>query len=221
MQTRECVRNRRTIRKFLPDPVPEDLLKELISEARWAPSWGNTQPWELMVVSGSAMENFKNQNRDALMSGIKPNPDIQMPETFPEPNKIRYKDVGKSVLSSLSIPRGDLEARMNYYGDMFHLFDASAMLLVLLDKNLLLEYTMLDVGLFLQTFMLLACDRGLGTAALAASVNFPDVLRKHLPVPDNKTIAIGTAIGWPDKDAPVNRFERKRAPLDEVVTWVN
>jgi len=69
--------------------------------------------------------------------------------------------------------------------------------------------------------MLLACDRGLGTAALAASVNFPDVLRKHLPVPDNKTIAIGTAIGWPDKDAPVNRFERKRAPLDEVVTWVN
>jgi len=73
----------------------------------------------------------------------------------------------------------------------------------------------------MQTFMLLACDRGLGTAALAASVNFPEILRKCLPVPENKRIAIGVAIGWPDPDAPVNRFQRNRASIDELVTWVN
>jgi len=220
MQTRSSVKKRRTIRSFLPDPVSGDVIRELISEARWAPSWGNTQPWEFMIVNGSAMENLKNKNRDALVSGVKPHPEIQMPEKFPEIHSSRYKDVGKSVLTSLSIPRRDLEARMEYYGDMFHLFNAPALLLVLLDRNLLLEYTMLDVGLFLQTFMLLACDRGLGTASLAASVNYPDVLREHLPIPEDKTIAIGVAVGWPDMDAPVNRFERKRAPIDEVTTWV-
>ncbi len=221
MQTRVCVQSRRTIRKFLPKSVPKEMIEKVISDALWAPSWGNTQPWEFIVVTGPALEKFKAENKNALMAGMKPSPEIQMPEEWSDTLKSRYKEVGKSVLSSLSIPRKDLEGRLNYYGEMFSIFDAPALLLVLLDKSLMLEYAMLDVGLFMQTFMLLACDRGLGTAALAASVNFPEILRKCLPVPENKRIAIGVAIGWPDPDAPVNRFQRSRASIDELVTWVN
>ena len=220
MQTKTCIQNRRTIRKFLPEPVPEETIREVISDALWAPSWGNTQPWEFMVVTGPVMEKFKIENRKTLMSGTQSTPDIQMPEKWPEALKSRYKDVGRSLFDSLSIPRDDDEARLNYYGEMFHIFDAPAMLLVLLDKSLLLEYAMLDVGLFLQTFMLLACDRGLGTAALAASVHFPEVARNVLPIPEDKHLAIGAAIGWPDTEAQVNHFERNRASQDELVTWV-
>ena len=220
METRSCVQNRRTIRKFLPKPVPEETIGEIISEALWAPSWGNTQPWEFMVVTGPLMEKFKIENRKALMSGETSTPDIQMPEEWPKALKSRYKDVGRTLFNSLSIARDDVEARTNYYGEMFNLFDAPAMLLVLLDKSLLLEYAMLDVGLFMQTFMLLACDRGLGTAALAASVHFPQVARKVLPIPAEKHLAIGAAIGWPDTVAPANLFERRRADLDELITWV-
>ena len=221
METKTCVQKRRTIRKFLPKPVPEETIEEIISEALWAPSWGNTQPWEFMVVTGPVMEKFKTENRKALMSGEKSTPEIQMPEEWPAALKSRYQDVGRTLFNSLSIARDDTEARINYYGEMFHIFDAPAMLLVLLDKSLVLEYAMLDVGLFLQTFMLLACDRGLGTAALAASVHFPQVARKVLPIPENKHLAIGAAIGWPDKSAPANNFERKRASIEELVTWIS
>lgn len=221
METTTCVQERRTIRKFLPEPVPKEIIEEIISKALWAPSWGNTQPWEFMVISGQLMDTFKTENRNALMTGAHSTPDIQMPEKWPESLKARYKDVGRRLFDSLSIARDDVEGRTNYYGEMFHIFDAPAMLLVLLDKKLLLEYAMLDVGLFLQTFMLLACDRGLGTAALAASVHFPQVARKVLPIPEDKHLAIGAAIGWPDEGASVNTFQRKRAPMQELVTWIS
>ena len=173
-----------------------------------------------MVVSGSLLEEFKQKNKDTLLSGVKPNPEIQMPEVFPSQLKQRYTDVGKSVLQSLSIERKDLDGRMNYYGDMFYLFDAPVMVLVLLDKNVLLEYAMLDVGLFLQTMLLSAHDKGLGAIVTAASVNYPDLLRSLFPIDANKTIVIGTVLGWPDPKAPVNCFDRQRADFNEIVTFI-
>jgi nitroreductase len=220
MNTRETIRNRRSIRKFLNKTVSEETLRELISESRWAPSWGNTQPWEFMIITGPSLERFKEENRNALLSGKKPNPEIQMPQEWPDAIKARYVDIGRSVLEAQSIARKDLDGRLKYYGDMFSLFGAAALLLIMLDKSLLIEYAMLDIGLFLQTLMLLAHDKGLGSIALAASVNYPDILRGRFPIPDNKRIVIGVAIGWPDWDAPVNNFERRRAEFDECGIWI-
>jgi len=220
MEVKEAILGRRSIRNFLKKEVPENLIKEILADCQWAPSWGNTQPWELMVVSGPPLEQFKQKNKDTLLSGIKPNPEIQMPEVFPPQLKQRYTEVGKSVLQSLSIGREDLDGRLNYYGDMFYLFDAPVMILFLLNKEVLLEYAMLDLGLCLQTLLLSAHDNGLGTIVTAASVNYPDLLRSLLPIDDNKTIVIGTALGWPDTKAPVNCFERKRAEFNETVTFI-
>jgi nitroreductase len=221
MEVRKAILGRRSIRNFLKKEVPEDLIKDILAESQWAPSWGNTQPWELMVISGPLLEEFKQKNKDTLLSGVKPNPEIPMPEVFPSQLKQRYTDVGKSVLRSLSIGREDLDGRLNYYGDMFTLFDAPVMILFLLDKDVLLEYGMLDVGLCLQTMLLSAHDKGLGAIVTAASVNFPDLLRSLFPIDANKTIVIGTALGWPDPKAPVNCFDRQRANLKESVTFIN
>jgi nitroreductase len=89
-----------------------------------------------------------------------------------------------------------------------------------LDKTLLLEYAMLDLGLILQTFCLLAHDRGLGTCILAASVTYPEIAREVFSIPENKRLVMGAALGWPNTEAPVNLFERDRAPLEECVKWV-
>ena len=220
METREAILGRRSIRNFLKKEVPENLIKEILADCQWAPSWGNTQPWEIMVVTGPRLGTFKQKNKDALMGGVKPNPEVQMPEIFPADLKKRYVDVGRCLFQALSIDRKDLQGRLDYYGDMFYLFDAPALILVLLDKTVLLEYAMLDIGLFLQTFQLSVHDKGLGTSVMAASVNFPDILRSLFPIGPDKTIVIGAALGWPDPEAPVNHFERHRAPSDEVVTWV-
>jgi len=221
MDINEAVKKRRSIRRFLPKSVPEETIRELISDALWVPSWGNTQQYEFVVATGDALERFKKENREALMSGEKPGPDVPMPERWPEILKKRYMDVGKSVLTSLAIPREDKTGRLNYYGDMFSLFNATALLVVVVDREILLEYAMLDVGIFIQTFKLLAHARGLGTISLAASVSYPQIIRRIFNVPESRRIIIGTALGWPDKDSPVNNFERKRDPVDMFVRWVN
>jgi nitroreductase len=80
---------------------------------------------------------------------------------------------------------------------------------------------MLDVGIFIQTFKLLAYARGLGTISLAASVNYPQIIRRIFNVPESRRIIIGTALGWPNNDSPVNNFERKRDPIEMFARWVS
>jgi len=220
MDIAAAVKERRSIRKFKPDPVPRELISEIIEKACWSPSWGNTQPWELYVVSGEPLEKFKKANRERCLADESPTPEIAMPEIWPDILKKRYVDVGKSVLYSLSIDREDVGSRNQYYADMFNLFGAPCMVLVCLGKSLKVEYAMLDVGLIMQTICLLAHDKGLGTCMLAASVRYPGLLREILPIPEDRVIVIGTAMGYPDTESPVNNFERKRAELDEFVTWL-
>ncbi len=220
METEEAIKSRRSIRHFLKKPIPKEIINEMIEDALWSPSWGNTQPWEFVVATGPVLEQFQKENREAFLAGKKGKADIPVPEKWPDINKERYNELGKNLFSSISIARDDHDGRLQYYGQMFSLFDAPALLLILLNKELLLEYAMLDVGLFMQTFFLLAQDRGIGTIPLAVSINYPDIIRKLFPVPENKRIVIGIALGWPDPDAPINCFERKRGAKEEFVQWV-
>jgi len=220
MELKDAIRNRRSIRQFLPKPVPEEIIRELIADSLWAPSWGNTQPWEVVVVTGEKLAEFRKQNQKALLAGKAAQTDIPMPTVWPQAYLDRYKDLGKGVLSSMGIAREDKEARMQHFVKMFGLFEAPAIILVNVDKALALEYAMLDVGIFLQTFCLLAHDRGLGTCIMAAIVNYPEIVRELFSVPEDKTIVMGAVLGWPDPEAAVNQFERQRGSLDEFVTWV-
>lgn len=221
MEFREAVKNRRSIRSFLPRSVDRGIIEGILSDALWAPSWGNTQPWEVIVATGEALAAFKRENQEALLSGRASDPDIPMPVEWPDINKERYRDVGRRTLEALSIPRQDAEARLNFYQYMFNLFDAPALILVTVDRGVSLEYAMLDAGLFVQTFCLLAHERGLGTCIAAASVNYPEISRKLFTIPDTKRIIIGVALGWPDHGNPVNTFERVRGGLVEFVRWVD
>ena len=221
MEIEKAVKERRSIRMFKPEEVPQEIIREILDEARWAPSWGNTQPWELYVVTGETLKRFKKANRQKCMAGEVDSSEIPMPLVWPKILKKRYIGVGKSVLTSLSIAREDADARQAYYGDMFNLFGAPCMILACLGKSLNIEYAMLDVGLIMQTICLLAHDKGLGTCMLAGSVRYPGLLREMLPIPEDRVVVIGAAMGYPDREAPVNNFGRKRADLDEIVTWVS
>jgi nitroreductase len=220
MELREAVRNRRSIRCFLPEPVPEETIQELISDALWSPSWANTQPWDIVVVTGERLERFKRANKEALLTGKTALPDIPIPKKWPDALKQRHLELGKSLFGALSIERDDEEGRLNYYAQMYYLFDAPALILFLIDKELSLEYAMLDVGIFLQTFFLLAYNKGLGTCTFAGTVHCPEVVHKHFDIPENKLLVIGAALGWPDTTVPINNFVRKRGKLEEFVRWL-
>jgi len=221
MELQEAIHNRRSIRQFLAKPVPEELIREIIADSLWAPSWGNTQPWEIVVVTGEKLDEFKKKNEEALLAGQAAQTDIPMPQVWPDAYLNRYKNLGQGVLSALDIARQDKEARLRHFGRMFGLFDAPALILLTVDKELSLEYALLDVGIYLQTFCLLAHDRGLGTCIMAVTVSYADLVRELFCVPDTKRIVMGVILGWPDPEAPVNHFDRQRGSLDEFVRWVN
>jgi len=220
MELKETIRNRRTIRCFLPDPVSRETIKDLISDALWAPSWKNTQPWEILVATGEILERFKKENREALLAGKTSIPDIPIPKHLPNRFQKRYADLNEQVYEALGIVGQNTKGRVQYYAQMYGLFDAPAIILILLDKRLSIEYAMLDVGIFVQTFCLLAQERLLGTAILSAAVHCPQIVHQIFSIPDTKLLVVGIALGWPDLDAPVNKFERKRGALEEFFRWV-
>ena len=223
MEIFQTVTTRRSIRRFKPDPVAEPLLREILEAARWSPSWGNTQPWEISVVTGAALARFRKANRQRILDGVTSNPDTPMPpipDAWPEPLKQRYGDMGTRVLTALEIPRGDKEARLRHAGDMFARFSAPCLLLFCVDRGISREYAMLDIGAIMQTVCLLAHARGLGSCLLAASVRYPALIREIIPIPETKAVIIGVTIGYPDGEAPINQFTRTRANSDEFTNWV-
>jgi nitroreductase len=221
MDVRQVLAERRSIRKFKPDPVPESLIREILDEARWSPSWGNTQPWEFYVVTGEPLEKFKKANLKSLDEGAASVPDIKMPDNWIEPLKKRYSGVGKSTLEALEIRRDDAQARAEYARFMYRLFEAPCLIVGCIDKrSASTEYAMFDLGLISQSICLLAHNRGMGTCLMACAVRHPEALREILPNAENKLLAVGIALGYPDTEAAINRFKRARAPLDEIVTWV-
>ena len=93
---------------FLPDPVPREKVTRSVEIARWAPSWGNTQPWDVVVADGSKVQELARLFEEEAKKGMPPRPDIEMPVQFPEePHMRRYRDLGKSLLGAMGIDRGD------------------------------------------------------------------------------------------------------------------
>ena len=220
MEVVSAVKGRRSIRKFETKEIPKDIIREILESARWAPSWGNTQPWEFYVVSGKPLEEFKKANLAMLDSGEAFSLDVPIPEVWPEHMKKRYGEIGKIVLQTMGIEREDKEGRKRLYQEMALLFGAPCLLVACVSKDVRIEYAMFDIGLIIQTVCLLACDRGLGTCIMAASVGYPDLLRKFALIPQDRQIIIGVAMGYPDQDFSLNTFERTRMDINECVTWV-
>ncbi len=219
MNVVNAIRKRRSIRSFQRKSIPKKLLLKILERARWAPSWGNTQPWKLYVLTGEKLARFREENRQRLVEGAFPSPEITMPSKWPEELKRRYSELGRRLLSSISIKRDDKEGRNRYYAEMFSLFEAPCLIVMCIDRSLIHEYALLDVGLMSQTIALLAHEKGLGSCIMAAAVSYPELIRKYMPIPEGEIIAIGMVLGFPERRSPVNRFERQRAPLEEILVW--
>ena len=221
MELTAAIRGRRSIRKFKPQDVPRNILTEVLEEARWSPSWGNTQPWDLYVLTGKTLAKFKEMNLRQTAAGAATASDVPMLEKWPDAMKARYGALGKVVLSAQGISRDDKAGRDKYYLDMVCAFDAPCLILACISRDNLVEYQMLDAGLIIQTICLSAHDKGLGTCLLAAAARYPAEIRKIAAVPDDKKIVVGIAMGYPDESSTLNHFERERAKLSEFVHWID
>jgi len=217
MEVIEAVKQRKSVRAFKPDPVPQELLRRIIAEALWAPSWANTQPWEFAVVTGKQLEDIQ---RGFLERGEQePTSEVARPYEFPEPYLSRIQALAPKGFTPT---KENMDARriQNYKN-----YGAPAMIYLLVDRSMYFQskginaWSLYDSGSVVQNIMLLATDYGLGTVAQAQSVIYPDIIRKFVPIHESKLIALGVAIGYPDWDNPANGTRTQREPFDKVVTW--
>lgn len=220
MDVKEAVLERKSIRAFNPEPVPREVLEEIMENALWAPSWGNTQPWSLTLIGGETLEKIKEEYVQMSGKKIPPNPDFPMPIEFNVIQKSRYQGLGKGLFRALGIGREDKEKRNSYYEEMMRCFGAPHVIYLHLDRGFN-PYVIMDGGIILQTIALLAQEHGLGTCFLAQSVRYPGVVRTHAGIPDDQMLVMGMAIGRPVIDHPANTFRSVRGKPEEFLRYVD
>jgi len=220
MELFQAVAERKSIRKFKSEPVERALLAEILKAALRAPSAINTQPWECWVVGGKTLRILSQEMFAEAAAGKPPCSDFELQKPRKEPFLSRMRDNGKGLFGLLGIERQDKEKREAFSLSMYKFFDAPQVIFVCLEARLG-WYGVFDCGGFVQTVCLLATEKGLGTCIQHSGVNYPDIIRKYLPIPEEKKILAAVAIGYPDEEAVVNRFRSNREPLEKVVYWTD
>ena len=213
----EAIKTRRSIRAFLPRPVPKQVLEEILEVAARSPSFANTQPWEVAVIGGETMEQVKEALLQEARSEVPPTSDVPYAR-FEEPYVSRSRGLGRQLYQILGISREDKEARREWALQANKFFNAPNGFIFYLDAGLG-SWSMLDMGLFSQSIMLIALTFDLGTCSLAAVAGYPQVLRRILGIPDSKKIIYGMAIGYPDWQQPVTKLESMREPVASFTQW--
>ncbi len=219
MEFIEVLKSRRSIRAFKKDPVPMALLKQVMEESIWAPSWANTQPWEFVIVSGQKLQDIISQC--LAKNSERPYSDIGRPPEFPEVYLNRIK-----ALAPPGPPPSKEDMQKRMASSLSH-YNAPAVIYILIDKSFFYTsrgtnvWSLYDCGAIAQNIGLSAVNHGLGTVQQAQAVIYPDILRNVLGTPEAKLFAIGIDIGYPDWDSPVLKAPRSsREPLDKTVQFI-
>jgi len=213
---REAVQSRLSVRAFLPDPVPPDIIRQVLEDAARAPSGGNLQPWHVDVLAGGTLARFKALMQARLAPDAEPETpayDVYPPQ-LPSPWRERRFRVGEDMYALLGIPREDKPARRRWFANNFAFFGAPLALMCSVDRRMGPPQWS-DLGMFLQTVMLLLRERGLDSCAQECWAFHPQTVGRFLGWPDERMIFCGMAIGRRDPEHPVNRLRSERAPLDE------
>ena len=218
MNVSEAVSSRRSIRQFLDRPVALETLRRVMDKARFAPSGCNFQPWEASILTGEPLK--------ALQDKMNASPPQDPPEyDWSAPNcsdkhKARLYQVSASMYGAVGIERANTEARDAFMQRNLVSFGAPALLLCYFPR-FMGSPQWSDVGMWLQTVMLLLREEGLDSCPQEFLWMHARLIKDHIGVSDETHIFFcGVAIGYRDIDAPVNGFERERVPLEEQVRFI-
>ncbi|MDA8953899.1 nitroreductase [Pseudomonadales bacterium] len=213
MKVSEAVVARRSIRSFLDTPVSDEQISQLLEKAARAPSGGNVQPWRVFVINGPSMPKFLQFLAD---TDPRETPAYEIyPKELPSPYRDSRFKVGEDMYKLLNIPRDDKPSRFAHLARNFKFFDAPAAFFCFIDKTMGPPQWS-DLGMFLQTFMLLAQEEGLDTCAQEAWANRSQAVANFVGAEDNLMLFCGMAIGHKNPEADVNSLVSDRAPLE---TW--
>lgn len=219
MKVTEAVATRMSCRAFLPTPVPEATVRTILDAARQAPSGGNLQPWRVYALAGDALAGLVAAVRAKLPTHPR-GEDLEY-EIYPpglwEPYRSRRFKCGEDLYATIGVKREDKLARLLQFARNYEFFGAPVGLLFYLDRRLGPPQWS-DVGMYMQSIMLLAREHGLDTCAQEAWSVWHRTVGEYLGVPHELMLFSGMALGYRDRTAPINRLRTERAPFEEIAS---
>jgi nitroreductase len=211
-----AIRSRRSVRAFLPTPVPRETVEEILDVARHAPSGTNTQPWKVHVVTGAAKERLSQAILrafdDPAVARTHTDEYDYYPREWVAPYLERRRKVGWDLYGLLGIGKADRKAMHSQHGRNYRFFDAPVGLLFTVDR-VLRQGSLIDYGMFLQSIMVAARGRGLDTCPQAAFMQFHRIIEEQLGIPETEMLVCGMSLGFADLEKPENRLRTDREPV--------
>lgn len=220
MSVSEAVRSRRSVRAFLDRPVPAALLREVVELAARAPSGGNVQPWKLYVLAGQPLAELKALMKARLPAAPQGEPSEYeiYPANLWEPHRSERYKVGEDMYALLGVGRENKFGRLLQFARNYEFFGAPAALFCYIDRRMGPPQWS-DLGMYLQTLMLLLRERGLDSCAQECWSVYHQTVGSFLGAPGECLLFCGMAIGYADPAAPVNRLETRRLPLAQFAEF--
>jgi nitroreductase len=216
MHIQEAVTSRHSIRAFLPTPVDGETIRQVLTTAARAPSGGNLQPWHIDVLAGEALAGLRQRMRERLAAyGEAETTEYDIyPNALRSPWRERRFQVGEAMYARLGIPRDDKPARRRWFANNYDFFGAPLALFCSVDRTMGPPQWS-DLGMYLQTVMLLLRGEGLDSCPQECWAIYPATVRSVLQLPPERMLFCGMAIGHRDPDHPVNALVSNRAPAAE------
>lgn len=219
----QVIRDRRSVRAFLPTPVPRSDIEAILEIAARAPSGTNTQPWQVYVLSGARKQALSDE---IVQTFFDPNALAQhheeydyYPATWVEPFLSRRRKIGLDLYGLLGLTRDNLVGMKAQQARNYQFFDAPVGLIFTLDR-VMGQGSLLDYGMFMQNIMIAARARGLDTCPQAAFNQFHKIIARQLDLPASQKIICGMALGYADPSKIENTLETVREPLADFAHFL-
>lgn len=218
----DAINTRKTYRGYKTDPIPNDILRQIMQLALRAPSWANTQPWEFAVVTGENLEQIK-QGFLQKAEVDEPNPDLAFPRVFPDPYRSRLPAMRRPDADRV---RDDKELRRQRQIMGARMYDCPCVVYIITERSFYTQeekglnaYAVFDCGLAAENIMLAATNFGIGTTPAAQAAPYPDVIRSVLGLTQSKLIVLGIFMGYPDPSHQQHKIYSGREPFDDMVSF--
>ena len=209
MTVTEAVQRRISVRAFKPDPVPAEVVREILEIAARAPSGGNLQPWRVCALAGEPLAQIKALAAAKMATGgEEPEYDVYPPNLW-EPMRTRRYQCGEDLYATIGIGREDKPGRLRQLARNIEFFGAPVGIFFSLDRKVGPPQWS-DVGMYMQTVMLLAVERGLDTCPQEFWARVPKTVAQFIGLPDDHMLFSGMALGYRDEDAPINTLRTRR-----------
>ncbi|MCZ6618426.1 MAG: nitroreductase [Gammaproteobacteria bacterium] len=221
MEFEKVIRGRRSIRGYKTDPVPREVIREVIELATRAPSSMNTQPWHLHVVSGGPLEKIREGNTERNLAGVAASREIRMHGPYTGIHRKRQIEIAVQLFDAMDIEWTDKTRRRDWVMRGFRQFDAPVSIVVTFDKELAEnDIAIFDCGAVVNCLVNAAWSKGLGAVINGQGIMQSPVVREFARIPDDQVIMSCVAMGYPADGFAANDVVSVRRPVDEVISFI-